>query len=590
MEVSPVGYKSIDYWTGRDDLRTGEPYTYDDVEHTFVPSNWYRGVMFNATIDFESDFTVNERNGQWYYQFHTKADRENAVEVEWPYDEYAIGPYFNESGNISEELNFTGLQYTELTPYSGHANQNFNFSVWWADHEFKTLPLEVYLILELPNGTIHNFEMNPFSSVEYDYSMVTDYGWVTFTEYKYILNFSQYMITETTQFKHHYRAVDSDGNVETFFDTRYVDELGRSVDFDDDNATEVDAWFEGPTVFPYSDGKPLIKKWEVQDLTNNKYLRNFDYGDMIWEEQELVFWIYVYDPDRSSDYYRRPLCYAEGYPMVTLTNYGDPTENVTFNGFTWSEYDKELQADIFWVQIGADEIGAGLWNFEFAINDTQNNSYVILKEKLPRIWIVGSVDQIFNTLIGSITEFGYGPTFFFLLFAGIAQSSSFSYGIVAACLTLATVVATSTLILSKINSFLTNANTGGLYGLGGALITIAVCLNYGLKFSEGKAFQFGYIFDNLLLILGFMAFSELYLVGDLLFYLSGAIGFMAFSMVLGITVNAISKATSGGGKSFEASTWIKNIIFAYCYFIALIGLFCFVFAGIHNGVCYVMER
>ena len=276
--------------------------------------------------------------------------------------------------------------------------------------------------------------------------------------------------------------------------------------------------------------------------------------------------------------------------MLTLTNYGDPTKNIILSEFIWSRYDYDLQADIFWVQIGADEIGAGLWNFEFAINDAQGNSDIMLKEKLPRIWIVGSVDQIFNTLIGSITDFGYAPTVFFLTFAGIAQSGSFNYGIVAACLTLATVITTSALILSKINSLLGSTNTGGLYGLGWALITIALCLNSGLQFTEGKTFQIGYIFDNLLFITGFMAFSEFYLVGELLFYLSSAIGFMSLSMVLGLTVNGISSTTSGGGKSFEASTWIKNIITCYCLFIALIGLFCFVFAGIQNGACYLLIK
>ena len=394
MDVSPVGYKSIDYWTGKEDSRTGELYTYNHVEHTFIPPNWYRGVMFNVTIDFKNEFTVYERNGQWYYQFRTKAEREDAIEVVWPCDEYALGPYFNETGNISEIPDFEGLLYSELSPYSGHTNQEFNFSVWWADYEYNTLPTEVDLVLELPNGTILNYQMSAFSSVQYDYSMVSDYGWVTFTEYKCILNFSEYMITETSLFKHHYRAVHPNGNVETLFDTILVDELGLIIGSEDEldylNATEVDTWFEGPLVFPYSDGKPLIKKWEVQDLTNNKYLRNFDYGDMIWEEQELVFWVYVYDPDRSPDYYRRPICYADKYPMLTLTNYGDPAKNITLSEFIWSRYDYDLQADIFWVQIKADEIGAGLWNFEFAINDTQGNSYVMLKENIPRIWIVGS--------------------------------------------------------------------------------------------------------------------------------------------------------------------------------------------------------
>ena len=80
------------------------------------------------------------------------------------------------------------------------------------------------------------------------------------------------------------------------------------------STAEVDVWFEGPLVFSYTDENPLLKKWEVQ---------------------ELVFWVYVYDPDRSLDYYRRPICYADGYPMLTLTNYSDPTKKITLIEFTW---------------------------------------------------------------------------------------------------------------------------------------------------------------------------------------------------------------------------------------------------------------
>lgn len=604
MDIAPVGHKSIDYWTGKKDLRTGDTYTYDDVEHTFVPPNWYRGVLFNVTIDFESEFTVNERNGQWYYQFRTIAERENAVEVIWPYDEYAIGPYFNETGNISEEPDFEGLQYTELAPFSGHANQEFNFSVIWADYEYNTLPTEVYLVIELPNGRIHNYEMSAFASVQYDYSMVSDYGWVTFTEYKNIINFSEYMITETFLLKHHYRAVHSNGNVETLFDTKHVDELGRIVDSefesDDINTTEIDVWFEGPTVFPYSDGKPLIKKWEVQDLTNNIYLTKFNYGDMIWEELELVFWVYVYDPDRSSDFYRRPICYADGYPTVTLSNYEDPTDKITFKDFTWSEYDNDLQADKFWVQVGANEIGVGLWNFEFTINDTQGDSYTISKEKLPRIWIVGSVNEIFRERTTAMNYFGFIPTLIFTIMAALAATRNHYVQIAATIGTLATAIITTAFVINEINILATNKNSGALIGLGLALITIAPILYLSLGRSSGSGSNFGangfqasnlgYFFTNIFSLIGGIIFlftdlsSTLY---NIFFAFADVFHLISLSMVLGITVNSITQA---GGKNFDASKWIKVILKAYSLILLIIGFICFITASEKNGALVLLMK
>jgi len=592
MEISPTGYKSIEYWVGKEDTRTGEIYTYNETELAFAPPNWYRGVTFNITVDFENDFSTVERNGQWYYQFHTIADRENANEVVWPSDEYAIGPHFNETDSIPE-VDIKYLQFSELAPYSGHANQEFKFSVRWADYEYNTLPISVHLVLELPNGSINTYEMNANSSSQYDYSMVSDYGNVTFTNYICVLNLSQYISEETVLFRHYYEAIHFNGNIETLFDTKFVDELGRIIESGNQsdylNATEIDAWFEGPLVFPYSNGEPIIKKWQVQDLTNNKYLKNFEYSDPIWEEQELVFWLYIYDPDRVDYYYAKPRCFAEGSPSVKLINYGDHANTLALNDFTWGGYDYELQADKYWLQIGADEIGAGLWNFEFSINDTQGNTNKIPKEKLPRIRIVGSVDEIFNTLISSMTNFGYFPTMIFLGCAGIAQSKGFQGGIAATVTAIVTAVSFSILILNEINSLLKNANTGGLYGLGWALITIAICLNYGLTISGGGIYRIGYVLEQLITGIGFMAFTEFYLIGDLLFYLGDIFGFMALTMALGIIVNGVAGPSSGIGKSFDASTMIKTIIEFFCLTITLIGLFSFVFAGIKNGACYVLE-
>jgi hypothetical protein len=411
------------------------------------------------------------------------------------------------------------------------------------------------------------------------------------------------MITETTLFKHHYRAIHQDGSVETLFDSRYVDELGRFIDSgnesDNVNATEVDVWFEGPLVFPYSEEEPMIKKWEVQDLTNNKYLRNFEYGDMIWEEQELVFWVYVYDPDRSSDYYRRPLCYADDSPTLILTNYGDSTEIFVYSDFTWAEYNHDLQADKFWVQIGAGEIGAGLWNFEFTINDTQSNSFVMPEEKLPRIWIVGSVNEIFRERTTSMNFFGFLPTTLFILFAGLARSSSNFYVQIAATVaTFVTVIISTGFIINEVYNLCARKNTGGLIGLGLALLTITLCTSLSLGHSGGSSsigsigFQtsnIGYFFMSIFSLIGglIFAFTDLgSIMYELFFAFSDVFFFISLSMVLGMTINSI---TQPGGKNFDASKWIKNILIAYSLIIALIGLICFIAANIKNGAYTVME-
>ena len=188
-----------------------------------------------------------------------------------------------------------------------------------------------------------------------------------------------------------------------------------------------------------------------------------------------------------------------------------------------------------------------------------------------------------------MTNFGYFPTMIFLGCAGIAQSSGFQGGIAATVTAIGTAVCYSVLILNELNSLLKNANTGGLYGLGWALITIAICLNYGLKFSGGRIYRLGYILELLITEIGFMAFTEFYLIGDLLFYLGDIFGFMALTMALGIIVNGIAEPTSGIGKSFDSLAMIETIIEFFCLIIALIGLFSFVFAGIKNGACYVMD-
>ena len=554
MKVSPYGYKSIDYWEGREDPRTGEIYIYDEVNEVFNPPNWYRGVRFNVTIDFEEDFTSNQRNGQWYYRFIALADRDGAEQVKWPTsEEYAIGPFFNESGCVSMEDPLQYLQYEELNPFQGRSNEIFNFSVWWADYEGDTIPEEVLLILELPNSTIKTFEMANVDSYQVDYSIISDKGNVTYMEYKRSLNLSMYIEDEISLFSYCYKALLSNGNYSFLLDIQYVNEMGIPVDTYDDvnNATRVRIWFEGPLIFPDTKGKPIIRKNRLQHLTSNVDIESGGWINPIWEEHELVFWIYSYDPDRTTNYFLQPDCYDNSYPKVVLTNRGNSNKTITLDEFTWGGYDFQLDADKFWVKIGAGELGPGAWEYELIIRDDTGKNDIISKEETPTFWIVGSSNEVYDSVKNSILSFGFSFTTAFLIPIGISGSQEFYSKVGGTIATIALAVGFVASIFCTIETLSQEKNAGALIGLGWALSTIGISYEIGMQSTEFTK-EFGLkigktvfnIAQILSLVQGAFLTASLFAYSvtktnefsGLLFYISDIFGLTAFSILMGIAI------------------------------------------------------
>ena len=591
MEISPTGYKSIDYWVGKEDIRTGETYIYDEINNTFIPPNWYRGVRYNVTVDFEEEFTSNQRAGRWYYQFHAKASRVNSSGVKWPVESYAIGPHFNNSGVVSNECNAQYLLYEDLYPYLGGSNKEFNFSVWWADYENNTLPTEVALKLSLANGSVISCGMTNVSSYQIDYSPVSDYGNVTFTEYKCSLNLSQYVEDEPVSFWHYYEGVHSSGNITMLTDIQYVDERGNILSEADywecENVTEVRVWFGGPQVFPITNGEPIIRKWVIEDLTYNTDLQSFGWANPLYEEQEFRFWVYVYDPDRSPDYDEFPTCFNYSYPKLILTNRDNPNNPIVYDNFIWNGYDYDLEADRYWIRVNADELGPGFWDFEFIMKDEQNNTDHLTKYDLPELWIVGSVAEIFSTLRDTIFYYGYIPISAFLTCAFISSFGG-TYGqIIAIVVSMGVAIGFIIGALVVSEDMRKNSNSGGLLGHGWALFTIVLSILIGLKVGDMLVNPQSWkglvnilnIGQSILLTTTMFAFAsdDTDIVYDLLFYFSDFIGLTSYSFTLGFSIGVASK------KAKDTSMIIKKTIEIYAVALFFTAIWCIYLSGVING-------
>jgi hypothetical protein len=158
---------------------------------------------------------------------------------------------------------------------------------------------------------------------------------------------------------------------------------------------------------------------------------------------------------------------------------------------------------------------------------------------------------------------------------------------------LITAITFAVMLILDIINLLGSANTGGLFGLGLALVfIIGPCLLSGLTCSANDGFvsisdqasRKSSIFSSIQMMIHIIGatiytFTELEYIIDLLFIVGDVFAFMGLSIALGFVVNGLSSDSSEGG-GFKASTWIKWIIRAYANFLLIVGVCAFVFASL----------
>jgi hypothetical protein len=375
--------------------------------------NYYYYVRFNYTIDFEQEFSLEERQGQWYYYFISQASVVNTTQ-RWPYEGYAIGPLIDEVWSYL----ISSYQY----PYSGHSKKEFTFEVMGADFLDNLKPVDVVMNILWPNQSIQAFSMNEES--------VFHYNGTDFTNYEKVLNFSNYLtINERIFLNYYFEATFFDGKISQLWDYEALEE-NELVDDDLANYTYVQCWFEGPTIYPYCAGEnkpPIIREWYIQDLTWNRLVDNRSRDRILWpvtDEFILRFYVYVEDPDGNHvQHYRNGF---EFTPKLILTNLETPNTPLEPIVMKWTggnygpgpeEYDEyfvdligtgayaykyDNQSDL--IQC---EFGSGAWKYSFQVSD--NQSHITSETPTKKIWHMGSMDSMKNTLFyGAPVGYGLG--------------------------------------------------------------------------------------------------------------------------------------------------------------------------------------
>ncbi|MFW9968851.1 MAG: PKD domain-containing protein [Candidatus Odinarchaeota archaeon] len=395
------------------------PYSNDEFEYLMEPfpgqqiDNYYYYVRFNYTIDFEQEFSLEERQGQWLYYFISEASEVYTTQ-RWPYEGLAIGPLIDE---VRSYL-ISSYQY----PYSGNSHQEFYFEVMGADYLENQKPINVLLNILWPNESIQTFSMTEES--------VFTYNGTDFTTYEKVLNFSKFLvIDESITPKYYFEASFSDGKISQLWDYEDLSE-DDLVDDDLTNYTYVQCWFEGPTIYPYCTGvnkPPIIREWYVQDLTWNRLVDNKSRDRVLYpvsDEFILRFYIYVEDPDGDHiQHYRNgfeftpkliltnldtPNSFLEPIPMKwTGGNYGPGPEQydeyfVDLIGSGAYAYKYNNKSDL--IKCG---FGPGAWKYSFQVSDNQSHTTIENPDK--KIWHIGSIDHMVNTLFyGSPVGYGAG--------------------------------------------------------------------------------------------------------------------------------------------------------------------------------------
>lgn len=140
-------------------------FDYDAGE--FDPSIWYIGLKYSVDIDFETEFTQQEREGQWFYYFEAKDDPSvgDGQEVNNTLYGYCYTPG-SRLGNYGSYLQ-SGYLMNRGNMIWEHNLLNFTAT---GCHEIDdpVLPDMVNVTFLLPDGSLKSFEMTNTTSTVYD--------------------------------------------------------------------------------------------------------------------------------------------------------------------------------------------------------------------------------------------------------------------------------------------------------------------------------------------------------------------------------------------------------------------------------------
>ena len=393
-------------------------FVYDENENSFNPHDiWSLGVRHNITINFEKEFTSQERHGQWFYRFHSNATKYGCI-GSFPRGYLTLpGPSF------FKPIDF--LLYSNLNPYAGKLYDNFTFSVTGCDFLNNSMPENVALIIDWDNNTYQAFTMEKSTYYNFDIGENISARNITLTTYELTLNFSHYLnITEITYLHYYFKAEFADGRVSTLWD--YV--------LNEDTEEYEEQWFEGPRLSPdYGslppDGqggsfKPKIEYWAVELVGSEEMYDIISLQDSVlgpfYSEQIIRFWVYVEDPDGSHEHHcENGFEFKPELNLINLDHPDNPLDPIEME-FTGGHYGpgpsgyNEYFVDVLGSgqytyehddDFESCDFGPGAWTFRLKVKDNCSNSDEKDAETV-KIWHTGSLNSFVNTLMYGSPDLG----------------------------------------------------------------------------------------------------------------------------------------------------------------------------------------
>ncbi len=389
-------------------------YTYSMQKRSEGYDDYEDGVEYNKTIDFETEFTENERKGQWFYSFEAKNDPDegDGKVFKWPL--YNTGAHYQPGPYLGDLKPY--LFYTMPRDLSGWEFDEFTINVTGCELIDGLVPESVNLTVLLPDGSFDTFEMTEVNSFAYD-TIDEDSALFnkTFTTYSVSLDFSDYFDFENDTYVFYYfDALLSDGNRSILFNrddftNTFYDIFVRSV-ADDGHTPKIVNYRVEELVWPRS--------WNYDDVLSPlsvflPFLPNYEVIQPICSEHVMRYWVWVRDPDGShEDTYEWNDEEFEFIPKLTLTRISDDLE-VELD-MAWYGYDEDLQADMYYVDLSTlggvgvysyewDEYwncdwAPGAWEISFEITDNCSNTDTL--DALHKIWFTGSFERMRSTAFG----------------------------------------------------------------------------------------------------------------------------------------------------------------------------------------------
>ena len=485
-----------------------DEYDFNDGD---VEKNFYKtGVKYNVTIDFATEFTQSEREGQWFYYFEAKDDPSEGVGtvVYWPTTtRFEVGPNLIGASQVGDYLIYSGIE-----PLDGIVWEQdiLNFTVTGLEVDSGVVPDKVDLTILFPDGTFQTFAMTNISAFKDEYEESTYYSrW--FTKYFVSLNLSDYYDFNriNSYVGYYFNATLNNGKNSILLGNMYSSYAEESI------KTFYNVFIKAIE----KDGKPKIITYKVEELTDSRYWTYEDTRDYpsgrystiqpFYSEDFLRFWVWIRDEDGTHDetYGQTPNNFTFT-PQLTLTKIRG--ENFTLD-MAWAGYDDDMDADMYYVDLSGwgdysyewnvDEetgegdwnetiFGSGTWRFEFDVEDNDANQAETLYSN-HRIWHFGSASHFWETFWGGGLTSSSAPSWLqsfgmirpiitvggFLLSVGLQsfgkRSGDIKYQIASMLTSIATLGFDAGTKMIAIASMIEEEDSGALFGVSlNLLITV----------------------------------------------------------------------------------------------------------------------